>query len=1003
MAQPAFWLKVNKDYVIENFEGLIVYLRNYDYKPSQTDENVDFDDSCRCLSEVAGDLSQKIKEFHMWESPEFDSMTPEKAVRILAASVLTNRKRGVQDHEGILSLIRLLLLVHKSMKTDTRKRLLDLALACICRRDITRLSFSFNSIYLNEFSVAPFSALLAATVCAPVNENARFAFEGKGSLIIKEGRFILTPMNLAEASKTRLRNELHYDSVISLDDNDPARLDTETELIEFYPRLYSLLQAITPSPTLKPNEYHDGNRLQAVITNIYDNKVTVKTVDNKYAEIRGRLHLDAEILRFPRESLTRLLHVGDYINVIYNENVSCPFILDYEVLNDFAADYAREVQGETVQAIFFEEFKSGKGTRWLSEDGFFINVIGAYDSMPAQALEAAGNDLPLMIKIDYVTTDNNGNSVVNGSFNLDAVIPISEDFSGDEFSDNAIDKLINYYISYMQPAESEKKSDEVSPITFPRIEGRDLDLIGRLLSGIAPDMEHTRDHMATLVIAMAATEISGDIDDTDYIRHCLDYLAQLIRFAQGASPMSLTLNRPPLLLDEKSATVRDRVIEALKNYHETGMTQVAKSPKTSILGDDEETLPDTVAQLVRASNILADKIDSSEINRIKKSIAQKLGVDDVYRNLNRDLPYFGVESETLEFKRSCCFTPAGKRSGSQVNDIDTQLWNILRTICGFLNSQLGGELLIGVTDTGYACGLMPDIDCLYSAGMISERNADRLRTYLKYEIDKVFETLDGSAKGIAITSEFVHCNIESPDGHMEILRIKIEPYPWDVVKLIDEGRPEYIAPVYRRTSGATTPMDKDGIRNIKLAKIKALDRGDIKIAQIMQAIDKGRMVKLHGYSSRKGKADHKIEPHRIFHDHNAVQAFDIESRMMKLYKLARVDSVEILPEKWKNQSQHKDYAVDIFGMMEDPVLGTEKVKLRMSDYALSLLSEEFPVRAGAGFSATQDKTSSRKLNWIVEIETYHPVGIARFILGLPNEIEVLFGSRLNDYLTSIRL
>lgn len=997
MAQPAFWLKVNKDYVIENFEALLVYLRNYDYNPTFKDGNTDFDDSCRCLMEVADDLSERVANYAMWETPDL-GVSHDKGVRILAAAVLTERKRGKQGHVKILELIRLLLLVNQTIPADSLKKLFNLALSCICRTRITSFPVSFNSIIEDNFSIAAFCSLLAASVCETSDSELRLAFEKNGAAFIRSGKLILAPMNLADAAKARLRRELSFDSAVEICDSDPEKLDSEEKIMAFYPRLYSMLQSVKPSPEQTLWKYRDGHRMSAEITYVNDSKIYVRTCDPQYEQINGRIYLDNDILRIPRECLTRMLHTGDRINVIYHEDTLYPFNLDYDSLNDFISEYSRDFQGETVSAIFYEEFKSGKGTRWLTEDGVFVNIIGSFDSLPEYAKEAVSNDFPVSVKIDYVRTDNKGNNVVNGSFNPDHPISFGDDFSSERFQDLAFDSLLSEFIDSMQPADIQNTRFHMSPVAYPRMKAADLCLIGRLLGSMARDEDSTFDNMATLTIAMAATEISGHSADADFIRHNLDYLSQLVRFATGASPMSLHLTRPASLLDAEPARIRDRVVESLRIYRESEMTHAEAFGDNVTLGKKEEDLPDTVGQLVRASNILSDKIDSSEINRIKKSIAAKLGVADVYRDIFKYLPYFGVESETLEFKRSCCFAPAGKRSGSLVKDIETQRWNIMRTICGFLNSQLGGDLLIGVTDSGYACGLIPDIDCLAGAGMISERSADRLRTYLKYEIDKAFETLDGSARGRAITSEFVHCNIENPAAHIDILRIRIDPYPWDVVKLTDEGRPENIAAVYRRASGSTVPMDKDGIRNIKLAKIKAIDRVDMRIAQLMQAIDEEKMVRLRGYSSRKGKVDRRIEPHRIFHAHKAVQAFDVESKSMKLFRLSRVDSVDIMTEKWKYTSHHKDYAVDVFGMMETPSDPAEKVKLRMTDYAYSLLTEEFPVKGGDSFFAQKEKYSGCRQSWIVEIETFHPAGLARFILSLPNETEVIEGERLSEYL-----
>ena len=54
--QPAFWLEIKKDYVVDNFERLLNYLRYYNYRPGRGGEQGDFNKSINCLGEVVADL-----------------------------------------------------------------------------------------------------------------------------------------------------------------------------------------------------------------------------------------------------------------------------------------------------------------------------------------------------------------------------------------------------------------------------------------------------------------------------------------------------------------------------------------------------------------------------------------------------------------------------------------------------------------------------------------------------------------------------------------------------------------------------------------------------------------------------------------------------------------------------------------------------------------------------------------------------------------------------------
>jgi len=69
----------------------------------------------------------------------------------------------------------------------------------------------------------------------------------------------------------------------------------------------------------------------------------------------------------------------------------------------------------------------------------------------------------------------------------------------------------------------------------------------------------------------------------------------------------------------------------------------------------------------------------------------------------------GNESETLEFKSTLVF-PAGTTEP----DIDRQMVIICKTIAGFMNHK-GGELLIGVNDSGFVSGIERDFEYLNSS------------------------------------------------------------------------------------------------------------------------------------------------------------------------------------------------------------------------------------------------------------------------------------------------
>ena len=67
---------------------------------------------------------------------------------------------------------------------------------------------------------------------------------------------------------------------------------------------------------------------------------------------------------------------------------------------------------------------------------------------------------------------------------------------------------------------------------------------------------------------------------------------------------------------------------------------------------------------------------------------------------------YGEESSTVEFKQSLVFHPQSKEA-----QVSRQVYNIMRSIAGFMNHE-GGQLFIGVNDDGSVHGIHNDLDKL---------------------------------------------------------------------------------------------------------------------------------------------------------------------------------------------------------------------------------------------------------------------------------------------------
>lgn len=60
--QPSFWLDVKKEYVIDNFENLLVYLCDYTYIDEEEKPEGDFNRTFKCLKAVVEDYIKEAEE-----------------------------------------------------------------------------------------------------------------------------------------------------------------------------------------------------------------------------------------------------------------------------------------------------------------------------------------------------------------------------------------------------------------------------------------------------------------------------------------------------------------------------------------------------------------------------------------------------------------------------------------------------------------------------------------------------------------------------------------------------------------------------------------------------------------------------------------------------------------------------------------------------------------------------------------------------------------------------
>lgn len=164
------------------------------------------------------------------------------------------------------------------------------------------------------------------------------------------------------------------------------------------------------------------------------------------------------------------------------------------------------------------------------------------------------------------------------------------------------------------------------------------------------------------------------------------------------------------------------------------------------------------------------------------------------------------------------------------------------------------------------------------------------------------------------------------------------------------------------------------------------------VNSIIEAIENKKQIILHNYTSAHSKkvSDRVVEPLSFTTNYIQVWAYEVSSGKNKLFKLSRIGRVEILDKDWEFEQEHKEGLMDLFRINSFEQI---PVKLKLGLRAASLLVEEYPL--GEKFlSPLPDDPSHFILDtWVCGYE-----GIGRFVLGLLDDIEIIEGEGLKEFL-----
>lgn len=998
--QPDFWLEIRKEYIIENFEKLLYYIRRYQYIKDNDSGEREFLTTCRYLVDLAYELSEQSQTSSFVKGPKFklsnsDTEIPEVlAYRIIIAALIASQKIYQEEHVLLMRLINLLVISHKMPQTDILDNLVKVVCNCVSKAPIHSLGVKWNDIE-NPEAFSPIRLLynLSQTKFDVANGNPG-VFDGKGCAFFNNGTILGAPMSKIDFLK-EINNLTNYITIgksitLCLHKSDhkktPETVDDVAEDMTFMTHAQS---GVKSSVVETKRKYAAGTIIPVMVTSTWGVKILAESISDEYEKICGKVTINlSESLKYSDIfKILPLLTKNTVLLVEYTPDDREFMFTLRPAFNMFYQEAANDMRGESMPGVYISDYSAG--TQWLTEDGFLVNVMGETDE--DFIIEAMENTIPLTIRINN-TKEQFGNILINGSIINDIdIYGMPEPIEGDvqSYQNECFIYIFGEFLKYCEAnAPVSKNARRINDV-----DEEGVMTVCNILMEHQNQLSDTMSRFTCLQAALMFSITAGNYDMSAYIRHELEYQMAVARFAAGASPMSLSLSHGPNLNGIPEIERHERIIGMIRNYKdpEIGHTQE--------INIDEENIEDTVDGLIDASNRLLGKIDSREISRIKLELAKVLDVEDQFKSSD-ETTYYGVESDTLEFKSSAVCPPKNRLKGTEEYEPDTQKWSILKTICGFLNSTIGGDLLIGVRDNGMAVGIHHDYELLFADRRIPEANADRYRTYLKNIIDNAFRAYKSGVEKTSVTTAYITYNIERNNENLEILHIHVDSYRGDMVYFHpDCNRPEEIQRSYIRTSGATLPMS-DVVRDQTLLKKYNLagDSEGVGMAAIYEARNAKKRVLLKEYASRNGVKDREIEVFQVFPESKCILAYDAELRDVRLFKSCRWKDAFIL-DKYCTQSSNskKDLRPDIFGYVFDPSKMVYDVEIEMTNYGALIFQEEHP---GSENAFTQ--TGHTDYPWLLTLHVNNLMGIARFVRGLPEECRYDTNSHFGSFMLDLQ-
>lgn len=960
MEDRQIWLKPKPTHIDENFEDFLNYLRNA--KPTS---DTLYTESVRLLKDRVALLVEERTSAPIYRLNKTDE-TLTFTIRLSGAWLLTIKEASEQERKQVLltlinCLIHLALQNKKTALNDFSfaykniPELLNIALRLATYHMPDPMPFSWSDLI--NFSLDIFITKIIEQRKTTLAESI---YEGKGLMAVTDGEIILTTYSKQIYDKKYLHNIItktsllpEYGFSVSTDKGLQLRESQKDEIKIVEEFVDDILQSMKTTQQSAADKcllhYTDGEYVPVEVVEVSAQQILLQTIDPSYHLISGPLVFEQDLKIFskiyPAEVWAKVIKVGDRFNVIVNTSnqsfsltrLFLDYIRDHVSLEEIYDAHNRKASGGW---LTLREF-------WTNE-GFmvFINLTEEENEQLDEHDRHAG------IIITNFGSGQYAGCLYGSIYDYEVENPTIT-------REEVCPKMLRNFIeqnSQIRLLETEEACESI-PKTFIKEYCNTLNVLQ------SREVNPMVRYRILSVIRILCTLIESE-DDSNYFQYLAQYIKTLILFAKADTDegnIVIPINAPDDLKDEETVRNGADILTILacfaKGYDETSATL------DPYIDNKNETLSKT-ASLVQSYNRLHGLLESKTLKGIKREILNRLSVvldGDSTLELSNELEgMFGEEDDMKEFKSSFFEAPANAKE-------QRQFYNIFRGICAMMNNR-GGVLYLGVNDKGIPVGVKNDLEHLSRTLRLSPT----LDAYMLY-ISKMGETWFGETYWKYVTLK--------PISEHNVVSIRIEPYPYDIVYLKDNT-------TYLRKNNASAPITNEAtIEDIRRRRQQNLRKTDDKTIILQDSIRKERKVRLTDYkSSNSGTIQNRIVEAFHIDNNEYIHCYEAEHDKVKLFRISRAEKIVMLDEPWEFKDKHKKLNIDPFHMSGDTKIN---VKLQLKLHAKNAIEECYP-------GITQYIKQQNSDTWMLETYTYNLYPLMLFYLSNAKYVDIISAKGLKE-------